>query len=433
MTEYLLVTIVFVLEMSLVMWFFSRVLDFRHGVGKLHAAIAVFITSACSIIIYSLNTVFVSARLPITSIRSFTNAGSVLVVLVVLFLGNTREKTTVFLLGILPVVSVEILLAYTTGGFYIEPPRYGFWTSFLMYIGGIFVIWLVFQILIRVRLRGGGESVSTRFWVFETVVLGVIFLIAYSIFLFFKELPNLEFMSLFTLPFFMLSLVVVLEIINYLNCRYYAKENDTNLIAMQNEMLERYVLQKQESDRVIRQLSHDLKHNLNRLKEQSGNSDSIAEYEDMLEMHSMLNVGDDIANAIINEKRLYAQRGGIEFKVDGGFSDGLTITRIDFCSLLGNLLDNALESAEQVEDESLRRVSLQIRRKGHQLLIFLENGYKVEPKLNGGVFISGKKNRGLHGVGTLSINNIVEKYDGVIENTFKDNIFKSSLMLRCYE
>lgn len=77
--------------------------------------------------------------------------------------------------------------------------------------------------------------------------------------------------------------------------------------------------------------------------------------------------------------------------VCGSFFDGLTIARIDICSLLGNLLDNALEAAAKTEDAALRRVDLRINHKGHQLLLSVENGYAGEPQFKDNAFVTRKK------------------------------------------
>ncbi|MCL2343524.1 MAG: GHKL domain-containing protein [Firmicutes bacterium] len=112
-----------------------------------------------------------------------------------------------------------------------------------------------------------------------------------------------------------------------------------------------YMQCKQESDERVQVLSHDLKHSLiqwRKLAEEKGDADtleSISEYERQLYSCAMVNVENESANAVINEKCLEARQAQVEFQVDGAFYEDLCISKLDLCSLLGNLLDNAIEAA----------------------------------------------------------------------------------------
>lgn len=220
---------------------------------------------------------------------------------------------------------------------------------------------------------------------------------------------------------------------------YYQKVSENNMLEYQNELIEKYILQKQDSDKIIKILSHDLKHNLllwKRLAESKGYTDvlnEISEYEQTYEAYWIVDVFNDVANAIINQKVLAAREWKINFNIKGVFFEGLTISSIDLCSLLGNLLDNATEACAKVKDISKRAISFYIKRDGNFLFLEVVNSYEVEPVLKDNRFITKKQNRLAHGIGMLSINAVVEKYDGAIENTFQDDEFRTVIMLRAYE
>ena len=232
---------------------------------------------------------------------------------------------------------------------------------------------------------------------------------------------------------------LMLYFVFYFVCRYFSKVTEANALAIQNDMIERYMLRKQASDERIRVLSHDLKHSLiqwRRLAEEKGDVtalQNISEYEGQLRSAFLFNVENENANAIINQKYWEATQEHIKFQVDGAYDKDLLISNMDLCSLLGNLLDNAIEAAAQTETEALRCVKLNIRRKGNLLIIGVENGYTKEPVLENGAFVTSKKDKDLHSIGMLSIKYVVEKYDGVIHNSYENNWFKANVMLRGYQ
>ncbi len=173
---------------------------------------------------------------------------------------------------------------------------------------------------------------------------------------------------------FTLALLIVWFLsyfIFYFVCRYFSKATEANILIIQNDMIEQYMLRKQASDERIQVLSHDLKHSLTQwrtLAQEKGDTGallSISEYEEQLRSSLLINVENENANAIINQKCWEAHQAQLKFLVDGVFHEDLLVSKLDLCSLLGNLLDNAIEAAAQAEAADLRRVEMSIRRKGN--------------------------------------------------------------------
>lgn len=221
-------------------------------------------------------------------------------------------------------------------------------------------------------------------------------------------------------------------------CTYFEKLNEIQLINYQKETIQKYFLQKKESDKVIKILSHDLKHHLilwkklATTKEYKKLLEDIILYEEKFEDIKLVDVKNYTANAIINEKLIFAKNHDIFFQVKGEFYEDLIISDLDLCSLLGNMLDNAIEANMKKKDKNDAHIVLDLKRKGKFLIIQLENNCYKAPKQKNNIFMTDKKDKEVHGIGTMSINEIVEKYEGVIENTFQDNIFKSIIMIKGY-
>ena len=99
----------------------------------------------------------------------------------------------------------------------------------------------------------------------------------------------------------------------------------------------------------------------------------------------------------------------------------LRLQETEVTALLGNLLDNALEACDKMEPQD-RWIQIVIRQMGNASFIKVSNTCAQKPERIGEEFVSGKQGT-LHGIGTKSIREIVERYGGVQETGYKEGIF----------
>ncbi len=101
----------------------------------------------------------------------------------------------------------------------------------------------------------------------------------------------------------------------------------------------------------------------------------------------------------------------------------------DFCSILSNLTDNALEAAMKSGEEN-PVIELQILPRQDYLFIHITNPvgnqYSSSRILS---LITTKEDRKTHGFGTKIITKFVEKYDGSIQYDIRDSRFIADVML----
>lgn len=287
----------------------------------------------------------------------------------------------------------------------------------------------------------GKRYMPHQYWSGMIISASIMFITLFVLFHIYRYMDRSKPFQTYIIILIFAALIIWLMFyfIFYFLCRYFTKATEANSLAVENHMLEQYILKKQASDERIKILSHDLKHSLTqwrRLAEVAQDKDalkSIAAYESQLTTSLLINVENETANAIINQKAWEAQREGISFSVEGVFYKDLCVSSLDLCALLGNLLDNAIEAAFQTVDPNLRTVKLTIKRQGNLLILIVENGYVLEPVEEKGVFISRKKDEGLHAIGMKSVAHVVASYDGVVNYTYEDHWFKASLMVRGYK
>lgn len=139
-------------------------------------------------------------------------------------------------------------------------------------------------------------------------------------------------------------------------------------------------------------------------------------------------IGDKAIDYLISSKMALAEQEQIKTKVNIEYPHNTNIRSVDLTTILGNLLDNALEAADTAPDE-LRFLNLTIRRINAMLIIKVENGYGNAPAVNGGELETTKEDKAAHGWGLKSVQAAANRYDGTITTDYKDGVFQSVVTL----
>ena len=103
----------------------------------------------------------------------------------------------------------------------------------------------------------------------------------------------------------------------------------------------------------------------------------------------------------------------------------------DVYFLLTNIIDNAIEATEAIEEKEHRVISLTASKKKGVLMIEETNYYRGELSFNndGSIKTTKQENKKYHGYGTKSIAYVVKKYDGKMHYETEDSIFKLTIAI----
>ena len=208
-------------------------------------------------------------------------------------------------------------------------------------------------------------------------------------------------------------------------------EKDTlhNIMEMQYK---NYQLSKENID-MVNQKYHDLKHQINLLKTQVyvGKSTSYLEkMEREIRVYETQNkTGNQILDAVLTNKAMICQNKEIELKfiVDGGALSFME--DMDVSALFGNMLDNAIESAEKQQEKQKRLICLYVTKEKQFVRIRTENYCDEKIRFKNGMPVTTKKDRRLHGYGMKSIKSTVEKYHGSVVAAQENNWFELKILL----
>lgn len=122
-----------------------------------------------------------------------------------------------------------------------------------------------------------------------------------------------------------------------------------------------------------------------------------------------------ILNSILCERKFIAESKAISYCVKLGISLQLGfIEDLDLISIVGNLLDNAIEAAEKVGKNKYVICKMYMGNEGHFLVMEFYNSYIVPFIKEKERYISTKRNPENHGIGLHTVEKLVEKYGGIM-------------------
>ena len=178
-------------------------------------------------------------------------------------------------------------------------------------------------------------------------------------------------------------------------------------------------------------LKHDLRNHFMTMQAfaKDGNTQELNRYLERLETFtkvplSYIDTKNEILDSILNYKMFEAEKKGIKILSDIVFPAGLKLDAHDLTVVLGNLLDNAMESSAN------KLIQVRVRYVKGCMTIKVTNDY-IGDLIYGkdGKLQTRKKEAKQHGLGLKNIDRIVEKYNGSLELQVKDQMFEAFVLL----
>lgn len=175
-----------------------------------------------------------------------------------------------------------------------------------------------------------------------------------------------------------------------------------------------------ENSRIV---MHDIKRHLNAIKSIAKDK-AVTEYiDDFIEDFSINKSVDycnnPMVNSIVNRYKSICDKLGVKMNIDIRSADFGFMSEPDETALLDNLLENAVEAAENTENGFIDFSAFV--RKNKYLSIRLTNSVKNIITVKNNRIASSKKSDSIHGTGLKSIHRVVKKYDGEMNMSFNED------------
>ena len=233
-----------------------------------------------------------------------------------------------------------------------------------------------------------------------------------------------------------LSLVLLVAVMFFRMKRQHEMELEiVRLKQDQAEILERDYQTLRQTYANNAKLYHDLHNHIEAIYQclsKGDNQEAMRYCEDLRtpvrEISQTVWTSDKAIDYLISSKMALAEKEHIKTTVNIEYPHNTNIRSVDLTTILGNLLDNALEAVE-IAPDNLRFVNLTVRRINAMLIIKVENGCSEIPVQEDGKWLTSKTDKAFHGWGLKSVQSAAERYDGTINTEYKDSVFKSVVTL----
>ena len=226
---------------------------------------------------------------------------------------------------------------------------------------------------------------------------------------------------------------LIFILLEYLLQRIMKREEDKTII-YQNKLMKQQMDEIENIYMTMRGWRHDYHNHLQSLKGylSLNKVDQMKNYLNELEtdldsIDTLYHSGNLQLDSILNAKLAIAEKGQIRIHCDASIPPQLHVSDLDLCVILGNLLDNAIESCRKIKnpDERFIRVYIGILKK--QLYISITNATSETVKQRTDHYFTTK--RGDHGHGLKRVDQVVKKYDGYLNRQNEPGVFATEIVL----
>lgn len=233
--------------------------------------------------------------------------------------------------------------------------------------------------------------------------------------------------------FFISGLMIMLVILLFIILKL---RRDLSFHELQEKELDEYATEVEMVYRQMRAIRHDYRNHLQVMSAyiEAEQIDELQTYilqltNEMNQVDTIIRTGNTMVDALVNTKLSRAKEKGVALYATAIAPENLGIDNVDLAIILGNLLNNALEAtSRQLHDEVRQEenfIRLYIAPMKNNLYISMTNTMATNPQPN---FLSLKApNR--QGYGLKRINQVVEKYNGILNRQWEDGVFATEVTL----
>lgn len=209
---------------------------------------------------------------------------------------------------------------------------------------------------------------------------------------------------------------------------------DNKIIKEKLDMQYNYYLNIQESQNKVKKLYHDINNHMACIKSLYNEKEDVDKYMDsinkeMYDFQNAFNTENMILDIILNEKKVLCEKNNIDLFCNINFSKCKFIEMADVCAIFSNILDNAIEACNSIENDTIHKnINIRGTLVKSYYVIKCENSKINKVKIKNNKIFTSKKDKYLHGIGLESVKSSLKKYDG----EFKIEDLENKFIIKIY-
>ncbi len=208
---------------------------------------------------------------------------------------------------------------------------------------------------------------------------------------------------------------------------------DRRIEAYQSDLIRKYCDEVEGMYAKMRGWRHDYHNHIQALQASMalGKYEEVNAYlrqlnDDLTQVDTSIKTGRVMVDAILNGKINIAAQNHIPVNIKAVFPAGVTVSDVDLCVIIGNLLDNAVEENKKLPMEE-RFIRIYIGRKNTQLYLAITNAAGKKQPRRGSLFSSSKGAH--HGFGLARVESLTVKYGGLFSADSEDGGFTAEILI----
>ncbi len=344
-------------------------------------------------------------------------------------------KKSIFYGFIVTLVGViwEVLVAFAVGAFADVSALALLTDVFISAISTVLsrgLLFITVLILSRFIVKDGSFKAPLSFFIYPLALMASL-----CVFYYVSAYCGVNSQGQMALAIISLILIVPTTLLFLIYQRSIEKENElfrlkNEIDKVETEKTYYDILDKQNQD--LRIYAHDAKNHLAAIRSLNTNP-QIEEYlnkmtEGLATYSKVSRSGNHSLDVIINRYVTECSIKDVKFTFDTRLKNLEYVEGYDLVTILGNLLDNALESAEKSEK---REIALSTDFRNTYDVLIVTNSCDTAPKTSNNKLITTKVDKKLHGIGLKSVAKTLAKYNGDYDWEYdsQNKVFTATVMI----
>lgn len=294
---------------------------------------------------------------------------------------------------------------------------------------------IVLSIIIKRKYIYGIKKIAVKYWIIMTInIMANFCVLSILAYITMKQVVH-DGKAVYIIIYLLVSIGLIIQIVS--TVALIISRN----IHRENEMLAKKYLEEQKNyyeyleqrEVETKKFRHDIRNHLyllDKVKKEGKNEEFEKYLQDIIErvdrLGTKVNVGNDIANAILDKYYAEAINKGINIQIQGHFPINCSVSAYHLCTIFSNLLSNAIEAAEKA---TIKKVWVICRYTENEIIIEIGNSY-CDNNLNKKNLKTKKPEKQYHGWGLKNVEDSVNACNGLIDIEIENGCFVVSVTLK---